>query len=253
MRSNGEAYVQRSVLAACGDDAMLNIVDIGANQGEWTLLLAEQAHALARPAGSITVDLFEPVPSTIERLEPALRPLDGRLIYRVHPLAMSDTSGKVRINIMSETGGTNSLHGGADARAAPGRFIEIDTGTLDEFCAGRAILHLHLAKCDTEGHDLNVLRGARGLLTAGQVDAFQFEYNHRWVFARSFLRDVFDLAAGLPYSVARIMPDHIETLPAWHPELERYFEANYMLVHERALPWFSVKAGRFDDSNVYCV
>jgi hypothetical protein len=57
--------------------------------------------------------------------------------------------------------------------------------------------------------------------------------------------------AGLPYCVARILPNSIEVLPAWHPELERFFEANYLLVHDRAICWFDARMGVFDVSNTY--
>jgi FkbM family methyltransferase len=249
IHSNGESYVQRRVLAGSAD-ASLNIVDIGANKGDWTTALADSVRAVGRAAGTVTVDLFEPVPATAERLEWIVRPIEKDLTCRIHRLAMSDKSGRGRIAIMSDTGGTNTLHAPV---GHAGRYVEIETRTLDAFCADSRIARLQLAKSDTEGHDLSVLRGALGLLREGRVDVFQFEYNHRWVFSRSFLKDVFDLVVGLPYRVARIMPAHIEILPEWHPELERYFEANYLLVKSNALGWFNVKSGQFDASNVYRV
>ena len=96
-----------------------------------------------------------------------------------------------------------------------------------------------------------MLRGARELLREQRIDVLQFEYNHRWVHARAFLKDVFDLVADLPYEVARITPDGLETLPGWHFELERFFEANYLLVRRPALDWFPCRRGGFDASNAY--
>jgi hypothetical protein len=110
---------------------------------------------------------------------------------------------------------------------------------------------VHLVKSDTEGHDLRVLSGARKMLSQGRIDVFQFEYNQRWITARFFLKDAFALVAGMPYTVARIRPSHIELFEAWHFELERFFEANYLIVHERALGWFDVQRGGFNGSNVY--
>jgi ribonucleotide reductase alpha subunit len=40
-------------------------------------------------------------------------------------------------------------------------------------------------------------------------------------------------------------------LPNWHPEIERFFAANYALVHDRALGWFDVHRGIFDKANTY--
>jgi hypothetical protein len=96
-----------------------------------------------------------------------------------------------------------------------------------------------------------VLEGARPLLSAGKISLAQFEYNHRWVATRSFLKDVFDLLEGLPYTVVRLMPDRVEVLDIWHPELERFFEANYAVVHRDVLDRLEVHRGRFDVSNTY--
>ena len=152
---------------------------------------------------------------------------------------------------MSETGGTNSLNfDQALSRNALG-FVDVEKTTLTRFCDENGIAKVALAKCDTEGHDLLVLRGARDLLAAERIDVFQFEYNHRWVIARAFLKDVFELIDGLPYAVARIEPDHIEVFPEWHPELERFFQSNYLLVRKPALVWFDARECRFDESNTY--
>ena len=248
--SNGEAYVQACVVAALPATAALTALDIGANEGEWTLSLLDALSAAGRGSQGTRIRSFEPVPATLARLRSAVdRHELGRLVS-LQPVALSDTAARVEMTIMSATGGTNTLHGGGDAPATGSR-LEIQTITLDAFCAQEGIARIHLAKADTEGHDARVLRGAHAMLTAGRIDVFQFEYNHRWVFARSFLKDVFDMIAGLDYVAARITPDSIELLPAWHPELERFFEANYVLVRRPALAWFTVRHGQFDGSNTY--
>ena len=37
----------------------------------------------------------------------------------------------------------------------------------------------------------------------------------------------------------------------WHPELERFFQANYALISERALGWFATRHGTFDGANTF--
>jgi len=73
-----------------------------------------------------------------------------------------------------------------------------------------------------------VLQGARGLLAGHRVAVVQFEYNHRWVFARAFLRDAFDLLAGLGYQVGKLTPMGVEFYPGWDPDLETFVEGNYV-------------------------
>jgi FkbM family methyltransferase len=247
---NGEAYVQRCVARGVVADSPMRILDIGANEGEWSLSMLA-ALAETKRAGAARLDVFEPVPATLTRLRAALGLAPSQGFAHVHALAVSDECGREKIAVMSTTGGTNTLHPGALSDAPAGGFVEVEKTTLLRFCEREGIAHIELAKCDTEGHDLSVLRGARPLLVEGCIDVFQFEYNHRWIYARAYLKDVFDLVAGLPYCVARIMPTSIEVLPAWHPELERFFEANYLLVHDRAIRWFDARVGAFDMSNTY--
>jgi FkbM family methyltransferase len=245
---DGESYVQACVTKALPLDVPLCVADIGANLGNWTLSLLKLLWRDQAAGRIVRIHLFEPVPATVNRLRASLAGADTCRWTEVHSLAISNANGTAPIRIASSTGGTNSLHAG-DLGTPEGGYVEVETITLADFCQKRKIGHIHLAKSDTEGHDMCVLRGACSLLAEGHVDAFQFEYNHRWVFSRHYLKDVFDFVAGLPYSVARIMPAHIEVLPGWYPELERFFEANYLLVKHDALGWFDVRRPQFHPTN----
>jgi FkbM family methyltransferase len=47
--------------------------------------------------------------------------------------------------------------------------------TLDRYCHRMGISHIDFLKVDTEGHDLEILRGANGLLAAGTIACLQSE------------------------------------------------------------------------------
>ena len=249
MAHNGEAALQRAVLAGLADAPFVQVVDIGANRGEWTLSLLQQAAASRRTAARLRVDLFEPVPSTREVLSAAMKTGGHAAYSHVHSSAVSDKPGSSRMALLSDTGGTNTLHADDNALSLPGGWVDVSLTTLDAFCRDNAIDRIHLAKCDAEGHDPHVLQGALPLLAAGRIGVFQFEYNHCWVSARAFLRDVFALIDGLPYALARVTTQGIEIHDAWHPELERFFQSNYALVHRDALKWFAVREGVFTKFN----
>jgi FkbM family methyltransferase len=202
-----------------------------------------------RRRGNIKLDLFEPVPKTVEHLCRFMSTAELCNKVQIHDCAVSDHSGTASMALMSDTGGTNSLHFAQAGAAPPAGWLTVRTVTLSDFVRQNGIEHIHLVKSDAEGHDLAVLRGARELLSDRRIDVFQFEYNHSWILSRSFLRDVFELIGGLSYRVARIMPAHLEVFTDWHPELERFFHANYVLLGVRALEWFKVRYGYFDKSN----
>jgi hypothetical protein len=115
-----------------------------------------------------------------------------------------------------------------------------------------SIDQVDLIKIDTEGNDFRVIQGASVLLTKGGVGVLQFEYNHRWIHSRSYLKDVFDLVRNTPYRVAKVCSTALEVYSEWHPELERFFETNYILVHERLTAGLRCDFYRIGAANV-CV
>jgi len=248
--TNGERYVQACVLEG-GDnlEAQLTIFDVGANLGEWTRSFLLQASSLHHSA--IRVLMFEPIPSTFKKLEANIKNLENGEKAKAHKFAFSNEVGEAEMVVLSETGGTNSLEFDNKMSGSALDRIKIKKTTLDDYCKNNNIEHIHLLKCDTEGHDAHAVMGAQGMLQAQRIDVIQFEYNHRWVYARSYLKDMFDLIEDLPYRIGRVCPNSIELYEGWHFELDRFFEDNYIIIHERALSWFNIKEGVFDQSNTY--
>ena len=108
----------------------------------------------------------------------------------------------------------------------------VHTLRFDEFMGMERIEQVLLVKSDTEGHDFSVLQGAVETLRAGCVEVWQFEYNHRWIGARAFLKDVFDFILDKPYRLGKLYGNGVEFYDEWHPEMERYFESNYVLIRK---------------------
>jgi hypothetical protein len=89
------------------------------------------------------------------------------------------------------------------------------------------------------------------MLAAGRISVIQFEYNFRWIFARSYLRDALDFLDGHGYVVGKLTGEGVEWYERWRPELESFQEANY-LATPRALrgnfasvtPWYEARARR---------
>jgi FkbM family methyltransferase len=247
---NGESNLQKLVLDHVACDGPVTIFDIGANQAEWSVALLAGARTDMRTPDRLRIEAFEPVPSTAALFRTRIGKMHGKECVKLNEFALSSKPGQAEIAVYADGAGTNSLHFVQDDRACETR-IEITLRTMTEYCDTNDIAHIHLAKCDTEGHDLSVLTGARALLEQGRIDIFQFEYNHRWVFSRSFLKDVFDLIEGLNYSIVRVDPGIFPVFDKWHPELDRFFQSNYALVHDRARRWLPLRQGAFDASNVF--
>lgn len=248
---NGELLLQRMVVewfAAQNAGRPLEVFDVGANVGEWCGPLADvcETHSVVP-----RITAFEPVAATRAILRERLSHRIEQEWITLESRALSSQPGRATIHAPAPGAGTSSFHVDATHDAAIGETVDLTT--IDRFLDEQTISEVDFIKCDAEGHDLDVLRGARVSLERGAVRLLQFEYNARWIFARSFLRDVFSLSAGgSQYLLARVLPEGLEVLPAWHPELERFFEANFALVREdvvAALP--NVFRGGFGSANTY--
>jgi FkbM family methyltransferase len=239
IRHNGELLVQRVVAENAPSDRGLVVFDVGAHVGEWTSHLLDQCEA--RGVERVRTFCFEPCPDSRLVLERSLVESDGGEGTAVVGEAVSDTVGTVELHITG--GGVSSLY---EQATRPTIRIElVATTTLDSFCAHAGIDRIDLVKVDTEGHDMAVLRGAKRLLEHHAIGVLQFEYNHRWVMPRAFLRDAFALLAPLGYRVGKVTPRGIEFYRRWHPDLETFSQGNYVACTEAwarrfpAIPWYA--------------
>jgi FkbM family methyltransferase len=219
---NGEAIVQRAALAAPCDGTRV-IFDVGAYRGWWTEALLD---ATGGDFSGLQVHCFEPSQRNhailLERIAgfPAGAP--------IHPvkLGMSDAPGELEL-ILSGRGGANSIYQHANT---PEDFSteRIELTSIDHYCQEQGIDAITLAKVDAEGHDLQVLHGAARMLGEKRIGMIQFEYNHRWITARAFLKDAFELLQGHGYAVGKVTPQGIEFYRGWDWELETFWEANFL-------------------------
>lgn len=231
MRTNGELLVLERSVGAQGHGKEFVALDVGANVGEWTCALVERLSAKSIPS---RVYAFEPVASTRLLLERNVFKTREACVTVV-PAALSNVAGVRAMFIVGEGAGTNSLHAGDQPLS---RTEDVMVDTVDGFCAREDISHIDLMKVDTEGHDFAVLQGSLGMLGRSAIDVVQFEYNHRWVFARRFLRDVFAFLEPLRYRLGKVTPFGVEFYDSWHPELETFREGNYLACQDAI-------AGRF--------
>jgi FkbM family methyltransferase len=148
----------REILRRCPQQRFATILDVGANVGQSTL-----AFAAAFPGSRIFA--FEPAEASFRALSEATAGLGHVTAVQG---AFSAEPGTLRM-IMHGTTTRNRI------TEAPlsAHVKEVAVHRLDAWCAARGIAHVDFLKVDTEGHDLDVLRGATGLLP--EVDFVQVE------------------------------------------------------------------------------
>lgn len=248
IRSNGEENIQTGIVKrfSAGGEKLV-VFDVGANVGDWTLMLLDKINRCG--IDSAEIHAFEPVMSTFNLLQEQVRLHPRGNIVKCIPKACSGHEGTDKMYIFSDNAGTNSLH--KDGLHPDLPFIEIEKTTIENYCSLNNILQIHFLKCDTEGHEMEVFKGAKTLFQNEAILVCQFEYNYRWVYSRHFLKDVFDLVEGLPYSIGKITGKKLMICEKWHPEIERFFEGNYLIVHDSAKEWFNIITGKIDDYGIF--
>lgn len=196
-----------------------SIFDIGANKGEWTQNAFDTLRDACKHA---SIHAFEPTRAAQEFLAKRFSGYDEINLVNA---AVTETSGKTDVFVVAPCAGTNSRH------PEPGSVSEsVASVSVDHYCAINAISRLGFVKSDVEGFDMDVLRGANEILKEGLCDVWQFEYNHRWINNRSFLKDVFEFVKGKPYTFGKLYRNGIDFYDHWHPELDRFFECNCVLI-----------------------
>jgi len=222
LRTNGESSLQRWVVNLSPPGQEIHVIDVGANVGRWSLAMLGAARESGR-SGDLRMHVFEPSAYTFGYLAATLH---GQKV-KLQRMAVSHGSGSSLLHVVAPAAGTNSLH--APHGVSSGVLTEeVTTTTLSSYAEQAGLDQLALVKIDTEGHDLAVLRGARQLFAEQRISVAQFEYNHRWIYARSYLRDAFELLEPLGYRVGKLTPAGVEFYPSWDAELETFVEGNYV-------------------------
>ena len=191
------------------------VFDVGANNGDWSAL-ALKANRLAR------IHAFEPqaaLAAHIAATYPAIA---------INTLAVGEVAGELDLYDYADHPGSqhasvlkgviDSVHGGTP------RISKVSVVTIDDYCRQHGVQHIDFMKIDVEGYEFAVLNGAKEMISAGRIQAIQFEFNEMNVTGRTFLQDFMN-ALGNNYCIYRILPHgrlELKTHNHWFNEQYAY-------------------------------
>ena len=149
---------EAETIASCVHSGM-TVLDIGANIGYFTLLMAQRVMA----AG--TIYAFEPNPRMIAQLEKniALNKdlADGRI--KIQDVALGDSEKET--DFFVPVRGAEGVGGLKDTKRAPvDQTVRVRVSTLDTWVKSKNIERIDFIKMDVEGGELDILRGAQNTL-----------------------------------------------------------------------------------------
>ena len=138
------------------------IFDVGANIGSMTLQFAKQASSGRIYAFEPTFYAFAKLKRNLE-----LNPELANRVFAIQSFVSSTSSRQADIKAYAswkvggfEESGKHRVHGGT-VKSAEG----IGAVSLDDFCEQNDIKRLDFIKIDTDGHELEVLKGARKIIS----------------------------------------------------------------------------------------
>jgi FkbM family methyltransferase len=247
--TNGEKRMQHDLaMHFIHKNEKLTVFDVGANIGDWTLSMIRESQK-AGVGNKLEIYAFEPVSATFQILKERVgRHYPDITIHLVPQAVSSDEAESIMFVATGDKESViNSLH--RDSLRIDAKQEVVSKTTADLYCLRNGIDFIHYFKSDTEGHDFEVIKGARKLLMDGKIGVLQFEYNNLWIYSRHFLKDVFDFAKELrTYHIGKLTLEGVEIYKEWHPELERFFDCNYALIKEDVLSLFTNRRVVIDTS-----
>lgn len=142
------------------------IFDVGANIGQ-------SAAVYAKKFGSANIMSFEPCAETFQQLK---RNVSHYPNVQCIKLAFASEAG-VGLLVHGIHSDINQIisNKSRDMRAVSGISETVEQTTLDIFCAQNRFKRIDYLKVDTEGVDLDVLRGSEQMLRNGLIDVIEIE------------------------------------------------------------------------------
>lgn len=224
-RVNGELHSLKQ-LARQWNNKPVTLLDVGANVGEFTLEILE-----AFQGQTFQLYAFEPSTRAWSQLKERV-PVQPNI--HIQHVALSNEQGTADLFFPKEGSALASLHQRdlSHVNQSFGQKEQVSITTLDRFCHENAIEYIHLLKIDVEGHELAVLKGAKGMMDRNAIEVIQFEFGGTSLDSRSYFKDFYQLLSP-KYKIYRILPKGLRELERYSEKLEIFQSANYLAILNR--------------------
>ncbi len=205
------------------------VMDIGANIGEWTTLALQ-----INPNASI--HCFEPSQPTFEKLKENVP-----ASVACNNFGLGSRNEQKEFFVFDNLATTNSLyerHGLEDGwgKKPQTKNEIVQIRTIDDYCQKNNIEKIDFLKIDTEGHELEVLKGAKQLLSNKVIKIIYFEYGGCYIDARILLKDIFEYIDEFSnYRIYKILPNAIQLIRRYDQRLENFQYANYAVIDKNII------------------
>jgi FkbM family methyltransferase len=221
---SGEHFLVTRVLKTnLGNVARPVIFDVGANIGNYSMMLAREF-----PTAQIYA--FEPNNNSLNQLVTNV----GSSVTCINAGMGAEEKAE---KIFTYSNNLASSHASiyADVFRTFHRtddVVELDfqMTTIDIFCEREMITAIDFLKIDTEGNEFNVLKGGTKMLSEGKIKMMQFEFGECDVFSRVFLQDFYNILSN--FNIYRLDSDRLIPLFEYVSTNEIFRFQNFLAVRK---------------------
>jgi FkbM family methyltransferase len=204
------------------------IFDVGANKGNFALLALRSLNGFA----NFSIHCFEPSRITFKMLSDNLT---GKSFVTLNNIGLGKEQGEFDLFYECAGAGTASLtkrnldYLGVTFSQSEKVFIE----RLDNYCSAKRVEYIDLLKIDVEGHELDVLQGAEGMLKNNQIGMISFEFGGCNIDTRTFFKDFFYFFKQYGFHLYRMTPSgYFYPLLCYSELYEQFRTTNFVAIHK---------------------
>lgn len=188
IEKTGEKFVIENLLPKKMPDYPI-LFDVGGNIGEYSI-------SLKKYFPDANIFSFEPNPKAFAIMKENLAKFNNVICENI---GLGSTIGSEKMYSYSKV--ENSTLGTLNKSALNDLYkindqieeIQFSINTIDNYCIQKNISQIDFLKIDTEGQELNILKGAEKMIKNNKIKIIQFEFNNFNVYYRIFLKDFYDL------------------------------------------------------------
>ena len=184
------------------------VLDVGANIGNYS-------KNIFKISPDIQIYAFEPHPITYKKLVGSVASKN----FHTFNLAVGSRNSELQLYDYEDQDG--SSHASTYKEVIEGihkcRAVKHDIKVIriDDFLEEHSINSVDLLKIDTEGNELDVLKGLGSWISQGKIRAIQFEFNEMNIISRSFFKDFWDILPN--YNFYRMVQDGLVPIEQYNP------------------------------------
>ena len=223
VKTSGEINAMKFVKEQSKSKSEITIVDVGANQGQYTQSLLKFFKN-----DNVKIHCFEPGHETFKML---LENLNGHDNITFNNFGLSNVKSDGILYYDHAGSGLASVYKRQldyfDVKFEQKEDIKLDT--LDNYCAENNITCIDFFKLDVEGNELNVLEGAKNTLDADIVKSIQIEFGGCNLDSRTFIRDFWNMLHE-KYIMYRIMRNGLLEIKKYYERIEQFTTTNFFFV-----------------------